>query len=371
VLTEANQLPWPSDMYLEGGDQYRGWFHSSLLIGVGLKGAAPYRASATNGWTLDGEGHALSKSRGAEEAEKIINKFGAELLRLWTASIDFTEDMRFSDTILERLVEAYRKLRNTFRYALGNLNDFDPAKDAIPVEQMQDIDRWILSRTEDLIRRSRGWYESLEFHKVYRAIYDFATADLSSIYFEVLKDRLYTAAPKSQARRSGQTALYRVHFALVRLIAPLLAFTAEEVWSFTPKPPGAPDSVHLAMLPEPDETASGWDAAKLADWDALMEAREPVLKALEEARKDKQIGASLEARVRIPTSDLLKRYEKDLKPFFVVSQVILEPREGILVERADGLKCERCWKYSTFVGKDPNFPTVCEDCSAALKEMLG
>ena len=371
VLTEANHLPWPSDMYLEGGDQYRGWFHSSLLIGVGLKGAAPYRASATNGWTLDGEGHALSKSRGAEEAEKIINKFGAELLRLWTASIDFTEDMRFSDTILERLVEAYRKLRNTFRYALGNLNDFDPAKDAIPVEQMQDIDRWILSRTEDLIRRSRGWYESLEFHKVYRAIYDFATADLSSIYFEVLKDRLYTAATKSHARRSGQTALYRVHYALVRLIAPLLAFTAEEVWSFTPKPVGAPDSVHLAFLPEPEEAASRWDAAKLADWDALIEAREPVLRALEEARKAKQIGASLEACVRIPLTDLLQRYEKELKPLFVVSQVILEPREGIAVENAAGLKCERCWKYSTFVGKDPNFPTVCEDCSAALKEMLG
>ena len=191
-----------------------------------------------------------------KKPEKIINKYGAELLRLWTASIDFTEDVRFSDTILERLVEAYRKLRNTFRYALGNLNDFDPAKDAIPVEQMQDIDRWILSRTEDLIRRSRGWYESLEFHKVYRAIYDFATADLSSIYFEVLKDRLYTAATKSHARRSGQTALYRVHYALVRLIAPLLAFTAEEVWSFTPKPAGAPDSVHLAMLPEPEEAAS-------------------------------------------------------------------------------------------------------------------
>jgi isoleucyl-tRNA synthetase len=370
VLTEANHLPWPADMYLEGGDQYRGWFHSSLLIGVGLKGAAPYRASATNGWTLDGEGHALSKSRGAEEAEKIINKFGAELLRLWTASIDFTEDVRFSDTILERLVEAYRKLRNTFRYALGNLIDFDPARDAIAVEEMLDIDRWILSRTEDLIRRSRAWYESLEFHKVYRAIYDFAATDLSALYFEVARDRLYTAATRSHARRSGQSALYRIHYALIRLIAPLLAFTAEEAWSFTPKPPGAPESVHLALFPEPEEVATGWDAAKLADWNALMEAREPVLKALEEARKAKQIGAPLEARVRLPITDLLKRYEQELKPLFVVSQVVLEPREGVLVEHADGVKCERCWKYSTWVGQDPRFPTVCEDCSAALKEML-
>jgi isoleucyl-tRNA synthetase len=371
VLTEANHLPWPSDMYLEGGDQYRGWFHSSLLIGVGLKGAAPYRASATNGWTLDGEGHALSKSRGAEEAEKIINKFGAELLRLWTASIDFTEDVRFSDTILERLVEAYRKLRNTFRYALGNLCDFDPARDAVAVEEMLEIDRWILARTEDLIRRSHGWYESLEFHKVYRAIYDFAATDLSSLYFEVARDRLYTTATRSHARRSGQTALYRIHYALVRLIAPLLAFTAEEAWSHTPKLAGEPDSVHLALFPEPEEVATGWDPAKLDDWNALMEAREPVLKALEEARKAKQIGAPLEARVRLPISDLLKRYENELKPLFVVSQVMLEPREDIVVERADGVKCERCWKYSTWVGNDPGFPTVCDACSAALKEMLG
>ncbi len=371
VLTEANHLPWPADMYLEGGDQYRGWFHSSLLIGVALKGAAPYRASATNGWTLDGEGHALSKSRGAEEAEKIINKFGAELLRLWTASIDFTEDVRFSDTILERLVEAYRKLRNTFRYALGNLYDFDPAHDAVAAEKLLDIDRWILSRTEDLIRRCRGWYESLEFHKVYRAIYDFAATDLSALYFEVARDRLYTSATRSLVRRSGQTTLYRIHYALVRLIAPLLAFTAEEAWGHTPKSASAPDSVHLALFPEPEEVATGWDAAKLADWNALMEAREPVLKALEEARKAKQIGAPLEARVRLPLSDLLKRYEHELKALFVVSQVVLEPRDGVAVEHADGVKCERCWKYSTWVGQDPRFPTVCEDCSAALKEMLG
>jgi isoleucyl-tRNA synthetase len=369
VLTPANELPWPSDMYLEGGDQYRGWFHSSLLVGVGLKGAAPYRACATNGWTLDGEGHALSKSRGAEEAGKIINKYGADLLRLWTTSVDFTEDVRLSDTILDRLVEAYRKLRNTLRYALGNLHDFNPERDAVAIEDMLEIDRWILSRTEDLIRRSRAWYDALEFHKVYRAVYDFATTELSALYFDVLKDRLYTAATASRARRSGQTALYRVHYALVRLIAPLLAFTAEEAWSYTPKPPGTPESVHLALLPDPDELASGLDAQKLADWDALMEVRERVLKALEEARQAKQIGTSLEAKVRLATSDLLQRYETDLPSLFIVSQVILEPGEGVLIERADGSKCERCWKYSTRTGEDSEFPTVCEHCSAALHEM--
>ena len=251
VLTPENHLPWPADMYLEGGDQYRGWFHSSLLIAVGLRGQAPYRATATNGWTLDGEGHALSKSKGAEEVEKVINKYGAELLRLWTASVDFTEDVRFSDTIVSRLIEAYRKLRNTFRYALGNLHDFDPELDAVPTEDMLEIDRWILSRAEDLIRRARASYNENAFHKVYRAIYDFATTDLSAVYFDVLKDRLYTAAPKSHARRSGQTALYKVHYALTRLAAPLLAFTTEEVWSYTRKPAGAPESVHLALLPGP------------------------------------------------------------------------------------------------------------------------
>ena len=370
VLTPENSLPWPADMYLEGGDQYRGWFHSSLLVGVALKGGAPYRATATNGWTLDGDGRALSKSSGSEAAEKIINKFGADVLRLWVASIDFTEDVRLSNTILDRLIEAYRKLRNTFRYALGNLHDFDPAKDAVAVEEMLEIDRWILARTEDLIRRCRGWYDSLEFHKVYRAIYDFTTADLSARYYDILKDRLYTASTSSRARRSGQTALYRVHYALVRLMAPLLAFTTEEVWSYTAKPAGAPGSVHLTKLPEPEEVASGLPAAKLAEWDRLMEVRDVVLKALEEARQAKLIGTSLEARVRLQG---YKGFEDELPSVFIVSEVVLEPGEDLraIIERADGVKCERCWKYSTAVGQDAEFLTVCDSCSAALRDMLG
>jgi isoleucyl-tRNA synthetase len=370
VLTPQNSLPWPADMYLEGGDQYRGWFHSSLLVAVALKGGAPYRATATNGWTLDGEGRALSKSSGSEAAEKIINKYGADVLRLWVTSIDFTEDVRLSDTILDRLIEAYRKLRNTLRYALGNLHDFDPENNVVPVSEMLEIDRWILARTEDLIRRCRGWYDTLEFHKVYRAIYDFATADLSARYFDILKDRLYTAATSSKERRSGQTALYRVHYALVRLIAPLLAFTAEEAWSYTAKPAGAPDSVHLTLLPQPEEVASGLPAGRLAEWDRLMEVRDVVLKALEEARQAKLIGTSLEARVRLQG---YKGFETELPSVFIVSQVVLEPGEQLqaIVERADGVKCERCWKYSTVIGEDAGFPTVCDTCSAALREMLG
>lgn len=374
VLTEANDLPWPSDMYLEGGDQYRGWFHSSLLVAVGLKGAAPYRASATNGWTLDGEGHALSKSRGAEAVEKMVNKYGAELIRLWVASIDFTEDVRFSDTILERLVEAYRKLRNTFRYSLGNLSDFDPATNSVPNDKLLEIDRWILARAQDLVRRCRGFYDDFEFHKVYRAIYDFATTELSAVYFDVLKDRLYTSATNSQARRSGQTALYRVHYALTRLLAPLMAFTAEEVWTYTPKPPGAPESVHIALLPQVEELESGLSQEQLAGWDELMEVREPVLKALEEARAAKLIGAPLEARLRIAVGKhkVLEAYAADLPALFIVSQVELEPGDfKVAVERANGTKCERCWKYSTAVGEDTTYPTVCDSCAAALKEMLG
>ncbi len=370
VLTEANHLPWPADMYLEGGDQYRGWFHSSLLVAVGLRNAAPYRATATNGWTLDGEGHALSKSRGSEAVEKITNKYGADLLRLWTASIDFTEDVRLSDTILERLIEAYRKLRNTLRYTLGNLYDFDPECDLIPVEEMLEIDRWILARAQKLVRECRAWYDEFEFHKVYRAIYDFATTDLSSLYFDVLKDRLYTGATRGRPRQSGQTALYKIHCALVRLMAPFLSFTSEEAWSFTHKVPGTPESVHLTLLPEPEELEHGLDAAKLAEWDALVEAREPVLKALEAARQAKLIGTSLEAQVKMRATELLKKYEANLPALFIVSQVVLDDTDSIRVERAEGQKCERCWKYSTYVGKDAEYPTVCGDCAPVLKEMF-
>jgi isoleucyl-tRNA synthetase len=233
VLGHSPELPWPSSLYLEGGDQYRGWFHSSLLIGVALRRDAPYSECATNGWTLDEQGRAMSKSIGNTiEPEKIIKQFGAEILRLWVASVEFTEDVRLSDTILARLSEAYRKLRNTFRYAIGNLFDFDPATDAVPAPELLEIDQWILVETEDLVRKCRGWYADFAFHKVYRAVYDFATINLSAVYFDILKDRLYTTAPRSKARRSAQTALYRINYALVRLLAPLLSFTTEEVWGY-------------------------------------------------------------------------------------------------------------------------------------------
>jgi len=378
VLTPANQLHWPADMYIEGGDQYRGWFHSSLLIGVGLKGASPYRACALSGWVLDGEGRAMHKSLGNSiEPEEIIKHHGADLIRLWSASVEFHEDVRLSETILTRLQEAYRKLRNTFRYFLGNLHGFDPHTHAVPVDEMRELDQWILVRAESLVANCRAWYEEFAFHKVYRALYDFATVDLSALYFDVLKDRLYTAATKSHARRSAQTALYRLQYALVRLVAPILTFTAEEIWTHM----GQPGSVHLALFPEAAELTAGLSDAhrkRSANWDRLMKVREDVLKSLEQARQEKFIGAPLEARVRLTANSdlypLLVEYAEDLPALFIVSQVAVAEAAGpvaIQIERADGQKCVRCWKYTTDTGTDPQFPTICGACAAAVKEMQG
>jgi isoleucyl-tRNA synthetase len=371
-------LPWPSDVYLEGGDQYRGWFHSSLLVGTGLKGSAPYRACALNGWVLDGEGKAMHKSLGNSiEPEEVIKHHGAEVLRLWSASVDFNEDVRMSETIQTRLTDAYRKLRNTFRYMLGNTSDFHPETDAVPAAELPELDQWILLRAEDLVARCRAWYESFEFHKVYHTVYAFCTVDLSAVYFDVLKDRLYTSAAKSKARRAGQTTIYRLLDALVRLLAPIMSFTAEEVWTHM----GRDGSVHMAYFPEPSDLSGGLavDARKrAANWDRLMEVRTDVLKSLESARNDKLIGAPLEARIRISADGdlypLLSEYAKELPGLFIVSQVDVESGQpgaiGVSVERAAGTKCERCWKYTADVGSDANYPTICAPCAEAVDETL-
>jgi isoleucyl-tRNA synthetase len=381
VLNEANGLPWPSDMYLEGGDQYRGWFHSSLLVGVGLHGRSPYRECATNGWALDGEGRAMSKSLGNVIApEEIIKKYGADVLRLWVSSVAFQEDVRLSELILTRLTEAYRKLRNTFRYALGNLHDFDPAVDAVPAAELQEIDQWILQRAASLVESCRGHYEALEFHRVYQAVYNFATTDLSAVYFDVLKDRLYTSGPKSAARRSAQTALYRVNHALLRLVAPVLCFTAEEAWQHMRRRGGDPESVHLALAPEVSELMEGLPAgqAELNErWARLLEVRDPVLKSLEAARNEKLIGAPLEAKVVLTAGadlyPLLERYAAELPGLFITSQVELREEDGlsVVIERASGVKCERCWKYTSDIGSDAELPTVCGPCATAVHEVIG
>ena len=377
VLNEANGLPWPSDMYLEGGDQYRGWFHSSLLVGVGLKGDAPYRATLTNGWTLDGEGKAMSKSLGNTiEPEKIIKQYGAEILRLWVSSVEFWEDVRLSETILTRLTEAYRKIRNTFRYALGNLDGFDPATDLVPFAELEEIDQWILTRADDLVAKCRGFYDEYAFHRVYQAAYAFCGTDLSAVYFDVLKDRLYTTAAKSAGRRSAQTALWRLTDALTRLLAPVLAFTCEEIWQAVARPAGAPASVHIALLPNAGEFSGRMDAERVAVWDQLIAVRGEVLKVLETARQEKVIGAPLEARVRLEADatllPLLEQYAGQLPALFIVSEVELAAGEALRasVLRATGVKCERCWKYTHDTGADADLPTVCAPCATAVKEMV-
>ncbi len=381
VLTPQNALPWPSDMYIEGGDQYRGWFQSSLLVGVGLKNGSPFRECATSGWTLDADGRAMSKSLNSIGPDKVVKQYGADILRLWVASVDFMEDVRMSDVILDRLSEAYRKLRNTFKYMLGNLNDFDPETGAVAGGQLEGIDTWILVRAEDLVRRCLAWYNQYAFHKVYRAVYDFATTDLSAVYFDVSKDRLYTASASSIARRSAQTALHRLNLALARLLAPILSFTCEELWRNTKFGTAAAESVHMAYFPQPGELTDGiTDAqrAQAADWDRLVPVRDQVLKALDLAREDKVIGSSLEAAVFLGAHgdlyQLLGGYLGQLPAWFIVSQVELEnvpsAALAVRVERASGDKCERCWKYTTDVGSNADFPTVCAACAAVLPEFL-
>jgi isoleucyl-tRNA synthetase len=324
----------------------------------------------------------MSKSLGnIIEPSAIVNQYGAEVLRLWVASVEFTEDARISETILARLTEAYRKLRNTFRYALGNLYDFDPKADSVPAGEMLEIDQWILVRAEELARRCRAWYGDLAFHRVYQALYSFATTDLSALYFDVLKDRLYTAARTSKARRSAQTVLYRLSLALVRLLAPLMSFTADEVWGHLRKPAEAPESVHMDVFPEPEELTLGIGEAerrRLANWDRLVEVRDSVLKSLETARKEKFIGAPLEARVHLKANGdlgpLLQEYAAELPALFIVSQVSLESESDIQlsvhVDRATGAKCERCWKYTHDVGANPAFGTVCAACAEAVTANL-
>jgi isoleucyl-tRNA synthetase len=378
VLNERFGLEWPADMYIEGGDQYRGWFQSSLLVGTGLKGGAPYRASALSGWVLDGEGRAMHKSLGnAIEPEEVIKHHGAEILRLWTASVEFSQDVRLSETILTRLVDAYRKLRNTFRYLLGNLHDFDPAKDSTGADQFEQIDQWILHHAADLVENCRKWYDSYEFHRVYYAVYAFATVDLSSVYLDVLKDRLYCSAANGATRRSAQTTLYRLLDALERLLAPVMSFTTEEVWTHM----GRSGSVHTAPFPEPGELTAGLGETARAcfdDWEKLMAPRAEVMKQLEAARNEKRIGAPLEARLVLRASGdlatLLERYASELAALFIVSQVeVKRATEGelsVTVERAAGEKCERCWKYTTDTGVDSRYPTVCGRCAKAVDETL-
>jgi len=385
-LSVLKGAEWPADVYLEGPDQYRGWFHSSLLVATGIRHHAPYKGVVTHGWTLDEQGRPMSKSLGnALEPAEICEKWGADLLRLWVASVEYQADVKMSERVMTQLSEAYRKIRNTFRFGLGNLSDFDAARDTIASENLEEIDRWMLERTAELVKKCRDWYAAYEFHRVYHALHDYCVVDLSAFYYDVLKDRLYTKAAKNKARRSAQTAIYKTTGALVRLAAPVLAFTAEEIWKYLPKGEDAAESVHIAEFPQETELRTGIPAGQVASWELLAKVRGEVLKALEAARNAKKINSGLEAKVLLNGNPelkaKLKHYLAELPALFIVSQVEfftaeeadyrsdIVPSLEVIVRRADGKKCERCWNYSVHVGENSRYPNVCERCSAALKEI--
>jgi isoleucyl-tRNA synthetase len=395
VLENKNYaaLRFPADVYLEGGDQYRGWFNSSLMVGLAAHDRAPYKTVVTHGWTLDDKGHAMHKSAGnAVAPEEFVKESGADILRLWVTSSDYREDMRCSEEILRRVSDSYRKIRNTARYALGNLDGFDPARDSVVLGEMHEIDRWALAELDKVIERVVEAYRAYDFHSVYRALDAFCTVTLSARYFDIIKDRLYTFAPKSLARRSAQTALNYIADALARLLAPVLSFTADEIWENLPEVKNAraggesvvdegvavPPSVHMAEFPVVVNNSR--DAALVERWARLYEIRDVVLRTLEESRIAKLIGSSLEAHVRLEarrqTFELLEHYREELRYVFIVSKVsltLIEEEAGedlrVTVERASGRKCDRCWNYSERVGKFTKYPTACERCVEALAEI--
>ena len=386
VLEQEPELRFPADLYTEGGDQHRGWFHSSLLNSVALRGVAPYRMVATSGWTLDEQGRAFSKSLGnGVDPVDVAKRLGAEIIRLWVASVDFREDVAASENLMQRVSDNYRKLRNTLRFLLGNIHDFDPARDAVAFAKMEPLDQYILARTAELDAKIRAAYDRFEFHRAYHALNEFVNTDLSALYLDVLKDRLYTFAPNAPARRSAQTALWRIAEALTRLIAPILSFTADEVWGYLPKVEGREPSVHLALFPDLAEIVPGNEAELEAEWARLLEIRSSVLSSLEEDRAAKRIGKALEASVHIDvntahinrTHELLLRYGRALPEFLGVSTVHVAPTRfdgnkdlsdyTIMTGPAAGTKCERCWRFVNDFGDDRRYPTVCLRCAEALE----
>ena len=371
VLGTRDNLQFPADVYFEGGDQFRGWFNSSLMCGLAAHDNAPYKQVVTYGWVVDGEGKQMHKSGGnAISPNEVVKKSGAEIIRLWASAMDITEDVRCSDEILSRVTDSYRKFRNTLRYALGNLDGFNPETDKVALAEMLEVDRWALASLDKVIEKVVEGYENYNFQTVNQTLYNFVNVTLSARYFDIIKDRLYIFAPRSVARRSAQTALYEITDKLCRLLAPILAFTADE--AFENLPNQTITSVHLAEFPR----VSGTDDSKLlTDWERIFSIRDEVLKALEEARGAKVIGSSLEAKIILTvdkdTTYFLLNYFEDLRYIFIVSQVEVheEDKFNVEIQRADGAKCERCWNYSTRVGEFEKYPTVCERCFAALAEI--
>jgi isoleucyl-tRNA synthetase len=389
VLEQRPELRWPAEMYLEGSDQHRGWFHSSLLEAVGTRDKAPYRAVLTHGFVVDGDGRKMSKSVGNNVTpDELIPKYGAEVLRLWVAAEDSSEDIRLSTEILNRLADAYRRIRNTSRFLLGTLADFDPERDRRSYGEMDELDRWALLRLGGLIARVRKAYEEYQFHVAFHSIHNFCAVDLSALYLDIIKDRLYVSAPDDPRRRAAQTVCYEILTALTRLMAPILTFTGDEVWSYIAGR-GKPESVHLTVFPE---ERGEWMNERLAgEWERLLEVRGEVSRALESARQQGKIGKGIDAVVYVVSAPeeqwlplLETKGEALLTTVFNVSATRLRqraPRDAVRYESQDipGLvlevvpaqalgwkKCERCWTWSARVGEDPGHPTLCERCAPVV-----
>jgi len=380
VLEERQDLGLPCDLYIEGSDQHRGWFHSSLLCAVGTRGQAPYRGVLTHGFTVDEEGKKYSKSSGNYvPLEKLLQDYGAELLRMWAASENFRNDVRFSKNILDGIVTTYRKIRNTFRYMLGNLYDFNPERDAVPVAELFPLDRWILHRVEKFKRRALQAYDRYEFHVIYHGLNNLCAVDLSALYFDIVRDRLYCEKADSQARRSAQTAIWTTADALVRLMAPILSFTAEEVYEQMPVRGERQTSIfELPFVPPVDALLNEELDGRM---ERLFAIREEVNKKLDQAQKDKLIGHPNDAAVEIAAPpaelELLRSFAagqpgaEDLRKLLVVSAVDLKEKAGegveVKLEKAPGGKCERCWTFRKEVGQLPKHPTICQRCHDVLE----
>jgi isoleucyl-tRNA synthetase len=386
VLEKCQGMQWPADLYLEGSDQHRGWFHSSILIGVETHGRAPYKSVLTHGFVVDGEGKKMSKSAGnVISPQKVIDRYGAEILRLWVAAEDYNDDIRISNDILTRLAEAYRRIRNTCRFILGNLYDFDPVTDTVPLTERDELDRWIIHRFQWIKKRLINGYKSYQFHICFHTLHQFCVVDLSSLYLDISKDRLYTSRKTDIARRSAQSTMYELLFEMDLLMSPILVFTADEVWKYLPQGLKKEESIHMAKFPE---IYNKLQDSQLAErWEKLIEIRGEVSKCIEKARSKKEIGHSLDAEVGLFAEDedlysFLSSYIDILKTILIVSSVKISnlnasskpeaynnselPGLGITIGKAPGEKCERCWQYSLTVGEDEDHPSLCKRCRTVI-----
>ncbi|MBW1649512.1 MAG: isoleucine--tRNA ligase [Deltaproteobacteria bacterium] len=388
VLEERENLKWAADLYLEGSDQHRGWFHSSLLTAVGLKGEAPYKSVLTHGFVVDAEGRKMSKSIGNVILPgEVIDKYGAEILRLWASASDYRDDIRISDKILKQLTDAYRRIRNTCRFILGNLDDYNPETDDVSYDDLSDIDKFALHKLSLLTKKIVEAYDSYEFHIMYHSLHNYCAVDLSAFYLDILKDRLYVYLQNSKTRRSAQTVLYKIIETIAKLMAPVLPFTAEEVWKFIPNYQDKADSIHLELFPKYSESMLDYDLAE--EWGIILNVRKEVTKALEAARIKKVIGHSLDAEVKIfadaKTYETILPYNNDLRSIFIVSKAELEQAnednkgdfisseiEGLFisVKASDAMKCQRCWIRDTSVVEDDKYPNICSRCREILNPVV-